>query len=193
MKYSARYGDFIKRLNEVVPLWHEVGNNVSSNLDDGDLGKTVDRLFTTGAINKKESDLDAEYGEGTGEIKTNHIDKPKKDMQIGSVTKAKCRLKSDCKPDISLDKIRVLITFEVMTEEREVESYTCPATDEVFNYLEATHLKILRVIRYYDIILEKFYENFFVRSKNKTTWETFLRNYKECYKSSEVLYDVSTV
>ena len=115
------------------------------------------------------------------------------DIQIGSVSKAKCRLKSDCKPDISLDKIRVLITFEYLTEEREVESYTCPATEEVFEYLDAEHLRLLRVIRYSDIILEKFYENHFVRSKNKTTWETHLRNYKECYETVEVLYDVSTV
>lgn len=178
---------FKKRLNEVAPLWHEVGNNVSSSLDDGIYGKTIDKLFTAGALNKKGADWDC------GEGKSFKFDDTKKDIQIGSVSKAKCRLKSDCKPDISLDKIRVLITFEYLTEEREVESYTCPATEEVFEYLDAEHLRLLRVIRYSDIILEKFYENHFVRSKNKTTWETHLRNYKECYETVEVLYDVSTV
>lgn len=176
------------RLNEVAPLWHEVGNNVSSNLDDGIYGKTIDKLFSTGAINKKEKDLGT-----TGEMKSFKFDDTKKDMQIGSVSKTKCRLTSDVKPDITLEKCDVLITFEFETEEREVESYTCPATEEVFEYLDAEHLRLLRVIRYSDIILEKFYENHFVRSKNKNTWETHLRNYKDCYETVEVLYDVSTV
>jgi hypothetical protein len=174
---------FKKRLNEVAPLWHEVGNNVSSKLDDGIYGKTIDKLFSKGAINKKGADLEA------GELKSFKFDDTKKDIQIGSVSKAKCRLKSDVKPVISLDKIRVLITFEFITEERKVESYTCPATEEVFEYLDAEHLRFKRVIRYSDIIEDKFYENHFVRSKNSTTWETYLRNYKECYKTVEVLYE----